>query len=76
MLTIMNVVSRSLNREEMKKVMGGRCENCDRCRTGSCKYYAKGQGEVEGTCGENSRGKCVCAANDGKSSVVLQDCYA
>jgi hypothetical protein len=48
MLKNVNAVSRSLTREDMKKIKGGMtvaCEKC-RCRTGSCKYYAKGQGEL------------------------------
>lgn len=74
-------ISHRLNSNEMKRIRGGEDKYCENgkcpCKIGaSCKYKASGQGTVYGKCSQNSNGDCVCAANDGLTSVVSNQCRA
>jgi len=62
---------KKLNKEEMKKVIGGRVVlDFHGCSADSCSYYESGTGEVMGTCQTSSADKCVCK---GPNSSIVSD---
>ena len=64
---------KKLQREQLKKVMGGLASTASFCSEGnSCSYYEAHTGMVTGHCEMNSNDACVCHAEN--SSVLWKAC--